>query len=335
MTSIAQAQHTPTKYPPAAVLEAMATKHGKCTRTIRNWLNAGKITAEKPRVRVRAATSSGLVSAPVVALAPAPAPEPTPANSSILNISDLHAPYEHPDALAFLSALQNAYHFDRIINTGDETDGHAISFHDSDPDLPSAGDELHQAREFLKKLHEIFPVQDIVHSNHGSLIYRRKQSAGLPRAAMQSYRGYLFGEMRKDGSTHFPDDIGARWRWHDDLEITLPDGEKVLYAHGLSANVKLAVQKSGISVVQGHYHSTADCVAIQGPRGSARFGITGGCLIDPKSYAFAYGRNIPLRPVIGCSGILDSMPVQFKMPLDRFDRWTGRLPYGILPSKEA
>ncbi len=156
-------------------------------------------------------------------------------NNSILVISDLHAPYEHPDALAFLVALRDAYGFERAICTGDETDGHAISFHTSSPNLPSAGQETDMARAFMRKLEAEFPVLDVMHSNHGSLIYRRQQDGGLPDHAMQSYRGFLFGERRKDGSTFFPEDAGRRWRWHDDLEIVLPSGEKCLFVHGLGS----------------------------------------------------------------------------------------------------
>ena len=45
--------------------------------------------------------------------------------------------------MAFLRALKKKYKgFDLVVGIGDEIDQHAISMHDSDPDLPSAGDEL-------------------------------------------------------------------------------------------------------------------------------------------------------------------------------------------------
>ena len=60
----------------------------------------------------------------------------------ILNISDQHMPYEHPDMFAFLAAIKRKYKPTLVVNGGDEVDAHALSFHDSDSDLPSAGDEL-------------------------------------------------------------------------------------------------------------------------------------------------------------------------------------------------
>jgi hypothetical protein len=91
-------------------------------------------------------------------------------NSCILNIPDQHAPYQHPDTLAFLCDVAGKIRPTRVINMGDETDGHALSMHDSDPSLDSAGPELYKARMFIRDLASIFPVMDVCHSNHGSLI---------------------------------------------------------------------------------------------------------------------------------------------------------------------
>ena len=60
-------------------------------------------------------------------------------NKCILVISDTHCPYHHPDLISFLKTIKKKYKPDRVIHIGDEVDSHAISFHDSDPDLYSAG----------------------------------------------------------------------------------------------------------------------------------------------------------------------------------------------------
>ncbi len=70
-------------------------------------------------------------------------------NDRILVISDMHHPYSHPDVLPFLTALNKKYQPTRVVCVGDEIDCHAMSFHDSDPDLMSAGDELQAAIKAL------------------------------------------------------------------------------------------------------------------------------------------------------------------------------------------
>jgi len=68
----------------------------------------------------------------------------------ILVISDLHIPYHRKDSFDFLKEIKKQFKPDTIINIGDEIDCHALSFHDSNPDLPSAGHELSIAKEYIK-----------------------------------------------------------------------------------------------------------------------------------------------------------------------------------------
>ena len=110
---------------------------------------------------------------------------------SILCISDLHIPYHHPQAFDFLKALKKKLNPDLIINGGDELDKHALSFHDSDPDLPSAGDELRISKKYIWELKKIFPKMILLHSNHSSLIYRRALKHGMPKAYLRSYNEFL------------------------------------------------------------------------------------------------------------------------------------------------
>ena len=103
-------------------------------------------------------------------------------NTRILFISDMHIPYNHPKLLPFLEGLKTRYEPTRVVCLGDETDKHALSFHDSDPDLPSAGDELRRALPIIAEVHKLFPVMDVIDSNHGSMIYRKAKHHGLPMA---------------------------------------------------------------------------------------------------------------------------------------------------------
>ena len=104
----------------------------------------------------------------------------------ILVISDLHAPYQHEDALEFLRAVKEKYQPNLVLNVGDELDYHALSFHASDPDLDSAGVELKRGQKVLKEFEEIFPEMVLVDSNHGSMKYRKAKVNGIPRELMVS-----------------------------------------------------------------------------------------------------------------------------------------------------
>ncbi len=112
-------------------------------------------------------------------------------NKCILVISDTHCPYHHPDLLPFLSSIRRKYKPDRVVHIGDECDKHGLNFHGQDSDLPSAGDELEQARRTIHEIEKLWPEVDLLHSNHGSLAYRRAFKAGLPRAYMRGYNEVL------------------------------------------------------------------------------------------------------------------------------------------------
>ena len=161
------------------------------------------------------------------------------ANKRILIISDTHCPYHHPDAIRFLAEIKDKYSPDRVIHIGDEVDNHAMSFHDSDPGLASAGDELRKARDAIWEIEALYPKVDVLESNHGSLAYRKAKVAGIPKEMLRPYSEIL--DTKK-------------WKWHFEMEVKLPNGQPCYFHHGRSANVLLASQSRGMSAVQGHYH---------------------------------------------------------------------------------
>lgn len=234
-------------------------------------------------------------------------------NSRVLIINDTHAPYVHPDAIAFLTALDERYKFDRVIHGGDETDQHALSFHDSDPNLDSAGAELAKARAWLHKLHALFPVMDICHSNHGSLVYRRAFKAGIPVEMLKTYREILF-----------PGGGGEGWSWHEDVRFTLPNGEDCLVKHEAPGSLLSNAAHERANFIQGHRHSQW---VFEGNASDAAlyWGMLPGCLLDRKSRAFDYGKLNLKRPAIGVGMIINSLPQLMPMPLDSHGRWTGKL----------
>jgi hypothetical protein len=221
-------------------------------------------------------------------------------NSRILWISDLHAPWQHKNSLDFLGELNSTYDFTRIICAGDECDLHSLNMHAIDPDLPSAGDELKLAKSFMSDLSDLFPVMDILESNHTSLAYRRAFKAGISKGYMKSYNEIF--------------DVPDTWVWHDDLIIDLPNGQPCYFCHGKSADGLKLSRNMACNVVQGHYHSKFAIQYWSNPR-NLYWSMQAGCLIDDKSLAMAYNKLTVERPIIGTGVIIDSKPILEPMTL--------------------
>ena len=189
-------------------------------------------------------------------------------------------------------------------------DYHAMSFHDHDPDLDSSGRELLRALGYMETLYKMFPVADVLESNHGSMAYRKAKHHGMPRHLLKSYREVL--------------EAPAKWHWHSELILKLPDGNRCKFVHGVSANILQASQTIGMSLVQGHHHSLLE--ARYWDNGTnLNFACSAGSLIDDTSLAFAYNKLQVKRPILGVVLIIDSLPVLVPMRLNKKKRWTGVL----------
>lgn len=231
--------------------------------------------------------------------------------SRIMVIGDLHAPYTHPDAMDFLEAIRDNYQPDVCIQVGDETDGHAISFHDSDPNLDSAGVELEKAKLVLEELHELFPNLLVCDSNHGSLVYRRAKAHGLPVQFIKKYRDILF-----------PEHGAPAWSWADAWVLNTPLGP-VRFQHQVSGDLMINAAHERTSMVIGHFHGKFD-INYSASSSALYFGAHAGCLIDAKSMAFAYGKLHKQKPILGCMVITDGAPQLIPMLMDETGRWVGR-----------
>ncbi|CCI88408.2 hypothetical protein BN110_037 [Yersinia phage phiR8-01] len=229
----------------------------------------------------------------------------------IMVIGDLHAPYTHPDAMDFLKAVRNEYSPDMVIQMGDETDGHAISFHDSDPNLDSAGVELEKAKAVLEELYELFPNLLVCDSNHGSLVYRRAKAHGLPVQFIKKYRDILF-----------PEHGAPEWSWADAWVLNTPLGP-VRFQHQVSGDFMLNASHERTSLVLGHEHGRFE-VQYAASSAALYFGAYAGCLIDRKSMAFAYGKLHRKKPILGCMVITDGSPQLIPMLVNEEGRWVGK-----------
>jgi hypothetical protein len=215
-----------------------------------------------------------------------------------LIIGDLHAPFILDGYLEHCQNMQRKYECDTVLFAGDITDQHAQSYHESDPDGLSAGDELFYAKRQLVPWFEAFPVADIMMGNHDLIISRKAKSAGLSKHVLKPY-----GEILGAPST---------WTFHyDDIII-----DNVVYSHGNVGNATKKTLMNRTSTVQGHLHSQAFVeysVSIK----DALFGMQVGCGIDKDSYAMAYGKPFASKPVISAAVVLDhgSLPIVELMKL--------------------
>lgn len=229
---------------------------------------------------------------------------------SVLIISDQHFPYNHPDIIGFLKALNKEYKFDKIVNIGDEIDGHAISMHAHSPDLLSPSDEFESAIKKLKVLYKLFPEMVVVESNHGSLVYRRGSFHGLPRMVFKSYRDVL--------------EAPVGWTWHFDLKLKLSNGQFCYFCHGKASPPLKLSQSLGMNTVQGHFHEKFSINYWSSPNGLF-WDMKVGCLVDDSSIAFHYNKVNTYRPIIGCGVIINGVPRLVPMLLKKGGRWTGSL----------
>ena len=53
------------------------------------------------------------------------------------------------------------------------------------------GDELRRSMPTIQEVYKMFPVMDIIESNHGSLVWRKAKTNGIPRQYIKSYNDVL------------------------------------------------------------------------------------------------------------------------------------------------
>lgn len=227
---------------------------------------------------------------------------------TVLVISDLQIPFEHKDTLDFLKWAKAKFVPSKVVNIGDEVDMHALSDYDHDPDGYSAGHELEVSLERLKAYYKLFPQALVCTSNHTARPFRRAFKFGIPKAYIKEYRDFLKAPKG--------------WSWHDKIEI---DG--VIYEHGEGYSGRNGALNAALANMQptviGHLHSHA---GIQYSANSKHliYGFNVGCLIDVQAYAFAYGKKLPNKPIIGVGVIKKALPQFVPMLLDKHGRWVGK-----------
>lgn len=212
----------------------------------------------------------------------------------VLHIGDLHLPFTHPKYLKFCKQMYKAWDCDTVVFAGDIYEHNAISYHESDPDGLSAGNELLLAEKEVKPWYKAFPEAKVTLGNHDILPFRKAMTMGIPR------------HMLKD----LTDIYGTpNWIYEEEFYI---DG--VMYHHGKgsgkNAALNMAINERN-SVAVGHSHAFGG-VQYTASTKDMLFGLNSGCGIDIKRYCFAYGKKFTNRPTLGCGIIIDGEDAYFE-----------------------
>ena len=206
------------------------------------------------------------------------------------------------DDMLYIWSFRNGfkeYKVNKVVFIGDIVDNHAMSYHESDPDGFSAGNEIKESRKRLKRWYKAFPNATVTIGNHDLLPERKLFTLGLPKAILKDYN-----------------EIWEVPNWNFVPEI---DIEGVRYIHGIGAagvsGARNLALKSRQSIVMGHSHSFGGVQYIAGNK-DIIFGMNVGCGIDIESYAMAYGKSFPLKPTLGCGVVIDGsrgffIPMEF------------------------
>ena len=234
---------------------------------------------------------------------------------SALVIGDTHEPYGHPDYPHFCKAVQEAYDLEHVLHVGDVVDFHASSYHESDPDLMSPGDELRAARKRLKIWSDYFPDMVISEGNHCTMPARKAKSAGLPADIVRRPNEYL--------------ETPETWVWvRDFVRFTIGPEIKCIMQHAWSGSPTAGLKEINNScVLAGHNHSqmwvlwkTNDC-------DDRKFWLQPGTGIDKGHPAFAYGKKGAKDIIeLGCGMIINGTPYTIPMYTDDRGRWIREVP---------
>jgi len=212
---------------------------------------------------------------------------------NILVIGDLHAPFTLPKYLKFCREQQETYNCGTVVFIGDCLDSHFSSYHETDPDGYSAGEELDRAVDMLKDWYHTFPIATVIIGNHDRLVYRKAYSSGVSKKWIREYSDVL-------GT--------AGWNFVENIEIF-----GVNFNHGEGGTARNRIKSELQSQVQGHLHTQLYTDYLVGANFIV-WGMQVGCGVDNKSYAMSYGKHFK-KPAIGCGVVLNKGTLPIAIPM--------------------
>ena len=109
----------------------------------------------------------------------------------VLAIGDLHEPFTLDKYLRFCKNIDRKMACNKVVFVGDVIDSHYSSYHETDPDGMSAGEELEKAIEGIRKWYLAFPEATVLIGNHDRLVLRKAFSAGVSKQWIRDYSEVL------------------------------------------------------------------------------------------------------------------------------------------------
>lgn len=206
-------------------------------------------------------------------------------SNNVLVIGDLHCPFELNGYLEFCKKQQHRFKCGTIVLIGDLIDNHFSSYHDTNADGFSAGQELDLSIQRIKKWYHAFPKAIVTIGNHDRLIHRKNTSSGVSKRWIREYKDVL----------ETPD-------WSFVEEYVFND---ILFVHGEQSNALRKAQTEFKSVVSGHLHTEGYVKLLNGGK---NFAMQVGTGIDFSSYAFGYAQR-GVQPILSCGVIVDGTPI--------------------------
>ena len=214
--------------------------------------------------------------------------------SRILVIGDLHCPFDLEEYFDFCKETYARFNCNQVIFIGDVIDNHYSSYHETDADGYSGGQELELAIDRLQRYYKEFPVADVILGNHDRMIFRRARTSDVPKKWIKSFKEVL----------EVP-------TWNFTERVVYND---VQYIHGEAGTARTKSRADLMSTVQGHLHTQAYTEYTVGRRFKI-FAQQVGCGIDFNSYAMAYAKA-GKKPAVGCGVILGGhTPINCMMDL--------------------
>ena len=207
----------------------------------------------------------------------------TKAQTRVLAIGDIHAPFELEDYLKHCKETYENYNCNKVVFIGDIIDNHYSSYHETDADGLGGLDELELAIERIAKWYKAFPNADITIGNHDRIIMRKAQTSNIPTRWIKEYKDVL---------------NTPNWNFTDRVVY-----DNVQYIHGEGGTAHAKCRADMMSTVQGHLHTQCYVQHFVGQNYKI-FGMQIGCGIDHDNYAMGYAKR-GKKPAIACGVVIN------------------------------